>query len=64
MTDWLVFGRTEYAEPLRQQGTLAAVAAEAPALAQREYGDAWVELTLVPQAAVRWIFRPGEKDDG
>jgi hypothetical protein len=51
----LVFGRTEYAEPLTERGTAAAgddVLAIHP--------GAWVELVVFPHEAVHWIVRDGE----
>ena len=51
----LVFGRTEYAEPLTERGTAAPgddVLATHP--------GAWVELVVVPHEAVHWIIRDGE----
>lgn len=51
----LVFGRTEYAEPLVELGTCADDA-DVPA----EYEGAWVELVAFPQDAVHWIVRDGE----
>lgn len=52
--DLLVFGRTEYAEPLRQLGE----AEGEDVLAT--YRDQWVELVTVPRSAVHWIIRDGE----
>ena len=51
----LVFGRTEYAEPLTDRGVAAAgddVLAAHP--------GAWVELVVFPREAVHWIVRDGE----
>ena len=51
----LVFGRTEYAEPLTVRGTAAAgddVLATHP--------RAWVELVVFPREAAHWIVRDGE----
>lgn len=51
----LVFGRTEYAEPLTEQGT-AAAGDDVRAL----YPGEWVELVVFPHEAVHWIVRDGE----
>jgi hypothetical protein len=51
----LVFGRTEYAEPLTERGT-AAPGDDALAT----YPGAWVELVVFPRKAVHWIIRDGE----
>jgi hypothetical protein len=51
----LVFGRTEYAEPLTERGTVATgedVLATHP--------GPWVELVVFPLTAVHWIIRDGE----
>lgn len=51
----LVFGRTEYAEPLTERGT---VTASDDVLAT--YPGPWVELVVFPDEAVHWIIRDGE----
>jgi hypothetical protein len=51
----LVFGRTEYAEPLVELGTAPD---EGDVLATFE--DEWVELVAFPEDAVHWIVRDGE----
>jgi hypothetical protein len=60
-TRWLVFGRSEYAAPLRQQGFVEAeeltVASEA---AVETHGQDWVELALVPERAIRWVLGESE----
>jgi hypothetical protein len=51
----LVFGRTEYAEPLTERGTAATgedVLATHP--------GPWVELVVFPREAVHWIIRDAE----
>ena len=51
----LVFGRTEYAEPLTERGEVGAgedVLASQP-------GE-WIELVAFPRSAVHWITRDGE----
>jgi hypothetical protein len=52
----LIFGRTEYAEPLTERGEAGAgedVLATHP-------GE-WVELVMFPRSAVHWIIRDGEE---
>jgi len=51
----LVFGRTEYAEPLTEQG-----AADAGDDVRALYPGSWVELVVFPREAVHWIVRDGE----
>ena len=51
----LVFGRTEYAEPLTDVGT-AAAGDDVQAI----HPEAWVELVAFPREAVQWIVRDGE----
>jgi hypothetical protein len=55
VTDLLVFGRTEYAEPLTERGTAPSEDAVAKA-----YPGEWVELVAFPLAAAHWIIRDGE----
>lgn len=65
MPTYLAFGRTEFEQPLAQRGTVDAAddgAAVERALA--EFGDGWVELTLIPSADVRWILGPDPGSDG
>jgi hypothetical protein len=60
----LVFARSEYAAPLRLQGRIEAadlVAASEAAL--ERFGPHWVELTLVPEASIRWVLRATDGDD-
>ena len=51
----LVFGRTEYAEPLTERG----VASTAEGVLAAHPGD-WVELVVFPRRAVHWVIRDGE----
>jgi hypothetical protein len=61
VTRWMVFGRREYAEPLRQQGVVeAAEATVASEAAVETYGLDWVELALVPESAIRWVLGESE----
>lgn len=55
MSELLVFGRTEYAEPLTERGVAPTVDA---ALENRP--GSWVELVAFPRSAVHWIIRDGE----
>lgn len=54
MSTYLVFGRSDYAEPLRQLGTL-----EAPehADARERFGTDVIELSLLPEPEVVWVIR-------
>jgi hypothetical protein len=57
-----VYGRTEYAEPLVELGT---VDADDAAGVRAAYDGEWVELVAFPEEAVHWIIRDGrEVDDG
>lgn len=51
----LVFGRTQYAEPLTERGTATS---EDDVLAA--HPGQWVELVAFPRGAVHWIIRDGE----
>jgi len=51
----LVFGRTEYAEPLTECGEVGA----GEDVLARHPGE-WVELVAFPSSAVHWIVRDGE----
>lgn len=56
MTDeLLVFGRTEYAEPLTERGVTRTVD-DVPAT----HPGSWVELVVFPRSAVHWVIRDGE----
>ena len=56
MTELLVFGRTEYAEPLTERGTASTGDDLGTA-----YPGPWVELVAFPSSAVHWIVRDGEE---
>jgi hypothetical protein len=60
--EYLVFGRTEYAEPLALVTTVAA--ASTPTVDDLGIGDDWLELTLVPADETIWILRDGEPQGG
>jgi hypothetical protein len=51
----MVFGRTEYAEPLTDRGNAASEED-----VRRTYPGEWVELVAFPRGAVHWIVRDGE----
>ena len=51
----LVFGRSEYAEPLTERGE-----AEAGEDVLATHPGEWVELVAFPSSAVHWIIRDGE----
>jgi hypothetical protein len=55
MDELLVFGRTEYPEPLTERGT-----AEPGDDVLAAHPGAWVELVTFPRSAVHWIIRDGE----
>jgi hypothetical protein len=55
MNELLVFGRTEYADPLTERGTAAN---EEDVL--RAFPGEWVELVAFHRSAAHWIIRDGE----
>ena len=52
----LVYGRTEYAEPLVEVGT-----ADDANDVRAAFAGRWVELVAIPDDAVHWIVRDGEE---
>ena len=54
----LVYGRTEYAEPLVQLGTTD------DEDVQRAFPEEWVELVTFPEDRVVWIVRDGQEVEG
>ncbi len=59
MPTYLVFARTEFEQPLAQQGAVDAEDERSAAEAARtQFGDGWVELSLIPSDEVRWILGP------
>jgi hypothetical protein len=52
----LVFGRTDYAEPLEQVGSVANGEDVRAAFA-----GGWVELVAIPADALQWIVRDGKE---
>ena len=64
MERYFVFARTEYDEPLEHRGEVEAEGAEgARKLALEEYGEEWLEMSLVPVSQVYWAERE-EEDAG
>jgi hypothetical protein len=53
-----VYGRTEYAEPLLEVGI-----AEEGRDVRVAFDGAWVELVAVPDEAIHWIIRDGDRVD-
>ncbi|MEY2535176.1 MAG: hypothetical protein QOF29_3086 [bacterium] len=60
MARYLIFARDRYEEPLELHGTLEADGDDAAAqAAPGELGDGdWIEIQLVPDAAIRWVVQP------
>lgn len=58
MAQHLIFGRTEYAEPLAL--VTAVDTAATPTLDDLDVGTGWLELVVVPEAAAIWMLRDGE----
>jgi hypothetical protein len=58
MATYLVFGRTEYAEPLALVSTVEATAP--PAIEELDIGNEWLELVLVPADKAIWVLRGGD----
>jgi 1,2-phenylacetyl-CoA epoxidase PaaB subunit len=58
MASYLVFARTEYAEPLEHKGNLeAADDGQASKVAIERFGEQWLEMVLVPEKEVHWVQR-------
>jgi hypothetical protein len=55
-----VYGRTEYAEPLVELGTVEVHDATDVRTA---YDGEWVELVAFPEHAIHWIIRDGREVD-
>ncbi len=63
MPQWLIFGRTAYADPLRLEGVVEADSAEgASERALEQKGRDWVELTLVPRSSVHHVLGSGHSE--
>lgn len=58
MAQHLIFGRTEYAEPLALVTTVDA--GSTPTLDDLDVGTDWLELVVVPEEAAIWVLRDGE----
>ncbi len=59
--EYLVFGRTEYAEPLALVTTVET--ASTPTVDALGVGRDWLELVLVPADEILWILRDGHAVD-
>ena len=65
MERYFVFARTEYDEPLEHRGDVEADEVEvAKNLALEEYGEEWLEMSLVPVSRVYWAEREEETEVG
>jgi hypothetical protein len=65
MERYFVFARTEYDEPLEHRGDVeAGDAEEAGRRALGQYGEEWLELSLVPVSRVYWAEREEETEVG
>jgi len=65
MERYFVFARTEYDEPLEHRGDVEADGAEvAKKLALEEYGEEWLEMSLVPVGRVYWAEREEDTEVG
>jgi hypothetical protein len=53
-----VYGRTEYAEPLTEIGTI-----EDGTDLRAAFPGQWVELVAFPEPAIQWIIRDGVEVD-
>jgi hypothetical protein len=51
-----VYGRTEYAEPLTELGTI-----DDESDVRAAFEGNWVELVTFPEVAMQWIIRDGEE---
>jgi len=55
-----VYGRTDYAEPLVELGTV-----DDATDVRAVYDGEWIELVAFPEDAIHWIIRDGQEvDDG
>ena len=65
MERFFVFARTEYDEPLEHRGDVEAGGAEeARKRALEEYGEGWLEMSLVPVSQAYWAEREEETGVG
>jgi hypothetical protein len=65
MDRYFVFARTEYDEPLEHKGDVGAdEVEEAKRQALEEYGEEWLEMSLVPVGQIYWAEREEETEVG
>ena len=65
MERYFVFARTEYDEPLEHRGEVEAYEVEeAKKRALGEFGEEWLEMSLVPLSRVYWAEREEETEVG
>ena len=65
MERYFVFARTEYDEPLEHRGDVEADEVEgARKRALEEFGEDWLEMSLVPVSRVYWAEREEETEVG
>lgn len=65
MERYFVFARTEYDEPIEHRGEVEAEGAEeAKKVALEQYGEEWLEMSLVPVSRVYWAEREEETEVG
>jgi hypothetical protein len=58
VAEHLVYGRSDWEQPLTHQGSVEADSPEAArAAALERFGPDWVELTVFPADAVVWVLR-------
>ena len=55
MVTYLVFGRTQYADPLALLTTVEST--DPPGRQDLAVGDDWLELVVVPETAAIWVIR-------
>jgi hypothetical protein len=64
MERYLVFARSEYAEPLEHRGDIEAESdGEAAKLARERYGEDWLEMSLVPVSKAYWAEKETEEGE-
>ena len=62
MERYLVFARTEYADPLEHRGDVEATGdEEAAKLVRERYGQDWLEMSLVPVSKAHWAEKETEE---
>lgn len=61
MGKYMVFARTEYDEPLEHRGDVEASGdEEAGKAALEEFGEEWIEMSLVPESKIHYAERDEE----